>query len=163
VTLPPLRTECPTPQRVASLGGVFLELILVPLWGRGRPMHGFLAEHLGVFDPDDIRVLRAAFDKAWEAVQASGVIYAKDQTELVRALLAKHIIAAAKAGDYDQGRLRDGALWPWLNQVWATRPIRNAGRPEKAITDVSTEAGDKLKRFIIDLRTTRIGHCIPPR
>ena len=27
-------------------------------------MRGFLAEHLGVFDPDDIRILIAAFDKA---------------------------------------------------------------------------------------------------
>jgi len=31
-------------------------------------MRGFLAEHLGVFDPDEIRILAAAFDKAWEAV-----------------------------------------------------------------------------------------------
>jgi hypothetical protein len=41
-------------------------------------MRWFLAEHLGVFGPDEIRILAAAFDKAWEAVQASGVIYAKD-------------------------------------------------------------------------------------
>ena len=70
-------------------------------------MRGFLAEHLGVFDPDDIRILIAAFDKAWEAVQASGVTYADGKIELARAVLAKHIIAAAKD---DQGRLRDGAL-----------------------------------------------------
>jgi len=29
---------------------------------------------------------------------------------LVRAILAKHIIAAAKAGERDHSRLRDGAL-----------------------------------------------------
>ena len=51
-----------------------------------------------------------AFDKAWEAVQASGVIYSEDKVELVRAILAKHIIAAAKDGERDHGRLRDGAL-----------------------------------------------------
>ena len=73
-------------------------------------MRGFLAEHLGVFDPDDIRILIAAFDKAWEAVQASGVTYADGKIELARAVLAKHIIAAAKDGEFDQGRLRDGAL-----------------------------------------------------
>jgi len=73
-------------------------------------MRGFLAEHLGVFDPDEIRVLAAAFDKAWEAVQASGVIYPEDKVELVRAILAKHIIAAAKEGERDHSRLRDGAL-----------------------------------------------------
>jgi hypothetical protein len=35
-------------------------------------MHGFLAEHSGAFDPAEIRILVAAFDKAWEAVQESG-------------------------------------------------------------------------------------------
>ena len=73
-------------------------------------MHGFLAEHLGVFDPDDIRTLVGAFDKAWEAVQASGVVYPEAKAEIVRAILAKHIIAAAKNGERDHGRLRDGAL-----------------------------------------------------
>ncbi len=74
-------------------------------------MHGFLAEHLGVFDPDDIRILVSAFDKAWETVLASGVTFdAKAKTDLARAILAKHIIAAAKNGEFDQGRLRDGAL-----------------------------------------------------
>jgi hypothetical protein len=47
---------------------------------------------------------------AREAVQASGVIYAKDKVDLVRAILAKHIIAAAKDGERDHSRLRDGAL-----------------------------------------------------
>jgi hypothetical protein len=38
------------------------------------------------------------------------VIYPKDKVELVRAILAKHIIAAAKDGERDHSRLRDGAL-----------------------------------------------------
>jgi hypothetical protein len=77
-------------------------------------MHRLLAQHLGafdqVFDADDIQILVAAFDKAWEAVQASGVIYPEDKVEWVRAILAKHIIAAAEDGERDHGRLRDGAL-----------------------------------------------------
>jgi hypothetical protein len=77
-------------------------------------VHRLLAQHLGsfdqVFDADDIQILVAAFDKAWEAVQASGVIYPEDKVELVRAILAKHIIAAAEDGERDHGRLRDGAL-----------------------------------------------------
>ena len=77
-------------------------------------MRRLLAEHLGefdqVFDAEDMQILSAAFDKAWEAVQASGVIYAEDKVELVRAILAKHIIAAAKDGERDHSRLRDGAL-----------------------------------------------------
>jgi hypothetical protein len=74
-------------------------------------MRRFLAEHLGVFDPDEIRILAAAFDKAWKNVQASGVTFdTKAKTDLARAILAKHIIAAAKNGERDQTRLRDDAL-----------------------------------------------------
>jgi hypothetical protein len=74
-------------------------------------MRGFLAEHLGAFGPDEIRILVAAFDEAWKAVQASGAIFdTKAKADTARAILAKHIIAAAKDGEYDQVRLRDGAL-----------------------------------------------------
>ena len=69
-----------------------------------------LGEFDQVFDAEDMQILSAAFDKAWEAVQASGVIYQQDKIELVRAILAKHIIAAAKDGERDHSRLRDGAL-----------------------------------------------------
>jgi hypothetical protein len=59
-------------------------------------MRRLLAEHLGefdqVFDAEDMQILGAAFDKAWEAVQASGVTYAEDKVELVRAILAKHLL-----------------------------------------------------------------------
>ena len=34
----------------------------------------------------------------------------KAKADLARAILAKHIIAAAKDGEFDQDRLRDGAL-----------------------------------------------------
>jgi hypothetical protein len=74
-------------------------------------MRGFLAEHLGAFDPEEIRILVAAFDEPWGAVQASGVIFdTKAKADTARAILAKHIISAAKDGEYDQDRLRDGAL-----------------------------------------------------
>jgi hypothetical protein len=74
-------------------------------------MRGFLKEYPGAFNPDEIRTLVAAFDKAWESVQASGAIFDTDAaTEIARAVLAKHIIEAAKQGERDQRRLRDGAL-----------------------------------------------------
>jgi hypothetical protein len=103
-------------------------------------MHGFLNEHPGVFDPDEVRILVAAFEKAWTSVQASGAVFdTKPKAEAARAILAKHIIAAAKQGERDQGRLRDGALLaftqsnlrttprqktesagsPWLNTTWS--------------------------------------------
>jgi (2Fe-2S) ferredoxin len=73
-------------------------------------MRNFLAEHSGAFDPDEVHILIAAFDKAWETIQASGVVYAQAKAEAVRAILAKHIIEAAKQGERDYARLRDGAL-----------------------------------------------------
>jgi hypothetical protein len=74
-------------------------------------MFGHLKEHSGAFDPDDIRILVAAFEKAWESIQVGGAIFDTDaKAEAARAILAKHIIAAAKDGERDQGRLRDGAL-----------------------------------------------------
>ena len=74
-------------------------------------MHGFIKEHSGAFEPDEVRILITAFDKAWEAVQASGVVYPEDKAaETARAILAKHIIAAAQQGERDCARLRDGAL-----------------------------------------------------
>jgi hypothetical protein len=88
-------------------------------------MRRLLAEHLGefdqVFDAEDMQILGAAFDKAWEAVQAS--IYPEDKVELVRAILAKHIIAVAKDGERDHSRLRDGALLA-LAQSNLRRPLR---------------------------------------
>ena len=73
-------------------------------------MRGFLAEHSGVITPDEVRTLVAAFDKAWETIQASGVVYPEVKAEAARAILAKHIIAAATNGERDHARLRDGAL-----------------------------------------------------
>ena len=73
-------------------------------------MRGLLAEHSGVFTPDEVRTLVVAFDKAWETIQASGVVYPEAKAEAARAILAKHIIATATNGERDHARLRDGAL-----------------------------------------------------
>ena len=73
-------------------------------------MRGYLKDHVGVFEPDEVVILLAAFDKAWEAVQASSIRYPADKLESVRAILAKRIIAAAMDGERDLDRLRDSAL-----------------------------------------------------
>ena len=79
------------------------------------------------FDPEDVQILTSAFDKAWEAVQASG---AKFDTEIhsraARTVIAKHIIEAAKQGERDQRRLRDGALVA-LSQAALRTPPRPVG------------------------------------
>jgi hypothetical protein len=90
-------------------------------------MHGYLKEHSGAFGPDEVRTLIAAFDKAWESVQARGAIFDTDAAaEIARAVLAKQIIEAAKQGERDQGRLRDGALVALArsNLQSAKRPLR---------------------------------------
>jgi hypothetical protein len=63
------------------------------------------------FDPEEVRILAAAFDKAWEAIQASGAQFATDAAaEAARVAIAKHIIEAAKRGERNERRLCDGAL-----------------------------------------------------
>ena len=93
-------------------------------------MRRLLAQHLGgfdqVFDADDMQILVAAFDKAWETVQASGMRYPKAEAEQVRAILAKHIIATAMNGERDLGRLRDGALL-----ALAQANLRTSDRPPR--------------------------------
>ncbi|SRR6266702_3198020 len=85
-------------------------IALPPGRGRGGEMLGFLKEHSRAFDPNEVHTLVAAFEKAWESVQASGAIFDTTATESARAILAKHIIAATMDGERDQARLRDGAL-----------------------------------------------------
>ena len=65
----------------------------------------------GAYGPHEIRTLVAAFDTAWESIQASGATFeTSSHAESARAILAKHIIEAALHGERDQRRLRDGAL-----------------------------------------------------
>lgn len=53
----------------------------------------------GTFDPDDIRILGAAFDAAWTTVQSSGAPFSEERySERAREILAKAIILAAKLG-----------------------------------------------------------------
>jgi hypothetical protein len=64
-------------------------------------VRNFLRDHVeaGVFDPDAVEILLAAFDGAWQSIKASGAKLSDKQTELVRATLAKYIIEQAKRGE----------------------------------------------------------------
>jgi hypothetical protein len=65
----------------------------------------------GTFSPEDIRVLVAAFDKAWASVAASRAPSSEpEQHEWAREVLAKAIIQSAKAGERDVGALAAAAL-----------------------------------------------------
>jgi hypothetical protein len=72
----------------------------------------FLHDHVdpGVFAPDAVRTLIAAFDGAWQSILASGARLSAQQSELTRELLAKYIIEQARHGELDERRLRDGTL-----------------------------------------------------
>jgi hypothetical protein len=100
------------------------KLALVAGGNGGGGMRRFLAEHLGVFDPDDIRILTVAFDEAWEAVQASGPIYSRADAEMARAILAKHIIAAARTASMTRVGYAMALWWPWLNQTCELSRVR---------------------------------------
>jgi hypothetical protein len=80
-------------------------------------VHNFLHDHVdpGVFAPDAVRTLIAAFDAAWQSINARGARLSAQQSELTRELLAKYIIEQARHGELDQCRLRDGA--PSLGSV----------------------------------------------
>ena len=71
-------------------------------------MRNFLGDD--VFDPGTVSILMAAFDSAWQSIRASGARLSEEQSELVRATLAKYIIEQARQRELDQVRLRDGAL-----------------------------------------------------
>jgi hypothetical protein len=87
----------------------------------------FLHDHVdpGVFAPDAVRTLLAAFDGAWQSILASGARLSAQQTELTRELLAKYIIEQARQGELDERRLRDGALLH-LSQSNLRRPPTNS-------------------------------------
>jgi hypothetical protein len=63
------------------------------------------------FDPEVTSILAAAFDTAWTRVERSGSPLAEpENAAATRAVLARHIIAAAQAGERDQNRLVDLAM-----------------------------------------------------
>ncbi len=67
--------------------------------------------HAGAFDAEQVRVLTAAFDETWQAVQDSGGPFASNgEAEATQDLIALRIIAMACVGELDCRRLREGAL-----------------------------------------------------
>jgi hypothetical protein len=65
----------------------------------------------GVFSPEDVRILVAAFDSAWSSVKSSGAPFSEEsRQEAARTILAKAMIQAAKGGERDQRTLVHAAL-----------------------------------------------------
>jgi hypothetical protein len=62
-------------------------------------VRNFLHAHVepGVFDPDAVDILIAAFDAACQSIKASGAHLSDKQIELTRPILAKYIIETGPA------------------------------------------------------------------
>ena len=72
-------------------------------------MLDFLKQYPGMFDSDEVKLLAAAFDKAWATVKVSGA-YVDGNAQKTRELLARYIIKEAQMGHRDERLLCDGAL-----------------------------------------------------
>jgi hypothetical protein len=88
----------------------------------------FLHDHVdpGVFAPDAVRTLIAAFDGAWQSIAREAKL-SGEQSELTRELLAKYIIEQARQGELDQRRLRDGALLHLAQSNLRRAPMTSCG------------------------------------
>ena len=101
----------------------------------------------GVFDADDLAILRHAYTNARKALSSCTVgLDGPGQGELSD-LLAKAVIAAARGGERDVGRLSDVALDRIGSycRIWGhSSPARRAGAPSVS-----------LRAFVIDLAEFR--------
>jgi hypothetical protein len=79
----------------------------------------------GFFDPDDIRVLVAAFEDSWRSLVESGVTFESDRgRNAVRDQLAKYVIEQARHSERDYRRLRDGILLHFAELGLKRKPRR---------------------------------------
>jgi len=73
------------------------------------PMVALLSD--AAFDSETTELLGAAFEAAWEKVNAAGIALAEgSEAALTREALAKRIIELAKRGERDPDRLVESAL-----------------------------------------------------
>ena len=81
-------------------------------------MHDFIKRFAnGMFYPEEVAILTAAFDDAWAKLQASRAPCADEAYAFAaREILAKQIIMAAKRGERNPRRLAQGALLPFSRQ-----------------------------------------------
>jgi hypothetical protein len=95
-------------------------------------MRQYLSPYEGAFQPEDVHVLIAAFDAAWESALAAGAIFEpNEETESARQILAQNIINAAMQGEHDRKRLRQGALVALANANLRSTPCRRLASEAK--------------------------------
>jgi hypothetical protein len=91
----------------------------------------FRDENTSAFGPDDLDILTAAFNAAWEQLATTNsTIASEDQAELLKKRLATCILACATPGQLDRARLTedglkvffDGVAWPPANGTLVSNP-----------------------------------------
>jgi hypothetical protein len=87
-------------------------------------MHGFIKRFAdGVFYPEEVEILVAAFDDAWAKLQASKAPFVAEGYVLgAREILARRIIMAAKRGERNPRQLTDDALLYLSQQKLSKKP-----------------------------------------
>jgi hypothetical protein len=86
-------------------------------------MHGFIKRFAnGVFYPEEVDILTAAFDDAWAKLQASRASAAQE-------ILAKQIIMAAKRGERNTRHLSQNALLSPLTAEIELKSARLMSQP----------------------------------
>jgi hypothetical protein len=87
-------------------------------------MHHFIKRFAnGVFFPEEVQILVAAFDDAWAKLQSSRAPFAEEAyAPATREILAKHIIMAAKRGERNPRQLTDDALLHLSQQRLSKKP-----------------------------------------
>ena len=85
-------------------------------------MRGFIKQYADAdFDPATVSILEDAFEVAWTRVRASKAPYGSDEyAPAGRAIIATHIISAAKAGERDW--LADSAILYLSQQKLSRNP-----------------------------------------
>ena len=105
-----------------------------PWMGRAVPLIKEQSGVEGVFQPEDLRALGAAFDEAWEELEKSGLYFETDyQPQRVRNTLGKYIIEEAKKGQRDIVRLRDSALLLYRSYEKPPAPANRPPQPPQSV------------------------------
>jgi hypothetical protein len=114
-----------------------------PPW-RGTVLH-LIKRHpaAGSFSPEDITVLAAAFDEAWEHLEKSGArLESERRVQEARNILGKCIIDEALKGERDPHRLRETAL---LLGTCANESGNSCGASATAVSFFDSAQRSRLK------------------
>jgi hypothetical protein len=82
------------------------------------------------FDPETANLLGDALERAWHEVQTSGNRFARPgYAEMMREVMAKHIVNLAEHGERDESKLSESAFHFFAAnyKVWAASVGEHAG------------------------------------